>query len=99
MFARNYGERGAAIREMPCTVYQASDPPDLACYGPVQAAHVIARGMGGCTSDRRSLVPLCMEHHRQQGNIGILSFQALYRVNLDVEAERIAIELDGRDLP
>lgn len=91
-FARNYGERGEAVRAMRCLV-------GIGCRGPVQAAHVKARGMGGRGGDRRSLVPFCAGHHDEQTRRGGKTFAAVHRLNLDAEAERIAYELDACGLP
>jgi len=95
LYRRNYGERAEVIREMPCVcadslVYGGR----IECSGSIQAAHVKARGMGGCNGDRRSLVPLCAAHHRQQGDIGIESFQKMYFLDLEAKASRIAHEID-----
>jgi hypothetical protein len=49
-YARNFGRWSDSIRAMPCWL----------CGGTrdVQAAHMKARGMGGCGGDRRYLLPL-----------------------------------------
>lgn len=91
-YARNYGERGDAVRAMPCLV-------GVGCRGPIQAAHVKARGMGGRGGDRRSLVPFCAGHHNEQSTRGVLTFAAKYSLDLASEAGRIALELDARGLP
>lgn len=91
-FVRNFGERGEAVRAMRCLV-------GIGCRGPVQAAHVKARGMGGRGGDRRSLVPFCAGHHDEQSRRGVKTFAAAHQLNLDAEAERIAHELDARELP
>ena len=90
-FERNYGDRGAKVREMECLL-SGADP----CGGAIQAAHVVARGMGGCNGDRRSLVPLCAHHHSEQGTIGIKSWQEHHGVDLKAEAARLAAELDDQ---
>ena len=41
-YTRNFGERGDAVREMPCLLACTKD-----CDRPVEAAHASARGMGG----------------------------------------------------
>lgn len=74
-YERNYGRRGALVRSHPCCV------PGCRCQE-IQAAHVVARGMGGCGGDRRSLVPLCWRHHAEQGQLGVRAFERLYRICL-----------------
>ena len=93
-YARNYGERGEAVREMRCLVAASGG-----CTYETQAAHAHARGMGGRGGDRRSLVPLCSGHHAEQGRIGVKSFMFKFHVDLFAEADRIAGELDTRGIP
>lgn len=86
-FARNYGDRGQAIREMPCLVH------GYACWS--VAAHVQARGMGGRKGDRRSLVPLCQTLHSElDDRLGVDAFDHKYQTDLRREASRIASLLD-----
>lgn len=101
MYARNYGERGDPIRAMPCLIAARSISPDptLFCDGAVEAAHVKARGMGGCGGDRRQLVPLCSKHHRAWGRMGRHTFSTIFQIDLSAEADRIALELDARGIP
>lgn len=87
-YARNYGDRGAIVRAMPCLLLAAGG-----CKGAVEAAHVKSRGAGG---DRRSLVPLCMGHHNEQHTQGAKTFAAKYEVDLSAAAARIAGDLDLR---
>lgn len=110
-FARDYGERGEAVRAMAClaetairtefrgmtTLDQLADAGRrwTRCRGPVVAAHVRSRGAGG---DRRSLVPLCQGHHDEQHHVGVKRFAERYRLDLEGEAERVASELDARGL-
>ena len=100
MYARNFGPRAIAVRGMPCLVARARKARDL-CRGEVQAAHVVARGMGGCGGDARSLVPLCARHHEQSGARGTMQrvdFETEHGIVLQVEADRIAEQLDaGQD--
>ena len=100
MYARNFGPRAEVVRDMPCLVARAREATDL-CRGRVQAAHVIARGMGGCGGDARSLVPLCARHHEQSGARGTMQrvdFETEHGIVLQVEADRIAAQLDsGQD--
>lgn len=84
-FARNFGTRAAAVREMGC----------LVCGAPSEAAHARARGMGGAKGDRRDLVPLCRIHHSElDDRLGLSGFRERYGIDLRAEAERIATELD-----
>lgn len=95
--ARNFGERAMVIRERQCLVQSHGLPAStgrIECYGSVQAAHVRARGMGGCNGSRRDLVPLCAAHHRQQHDVGVASFEELYALDLAAWACAIASELD-----
>ena len=100
LHARNFGPRAVAVRDMPCLVARAREASDL-CRGRVQAAHVVARGMGGCGGDARSLVPLCARHHEQSGARGTMQrvdFETEHGIVLQVEADRIAAQLDaGQD--
>lgn len=94
MFARNFGEggeRGEVVRSMACLARG-----DGRCSGPIEAAHVVARGMGGCNSSSRQLVPLCRGHHREQGDRGIRTFEARHGLDLDAEARRVAEVVDER---
>lgn len=59
------------------------------CFGVgVDACHVKTRGAGG--DDRGNLVPLCREHHREQHQIGIQTFQRKYGVDLAAHAHHLA---------
>lgn len=87
----DFGERGAAIRAMPCLIADAHT-----CGGKMEAAHAKSRGAGG---DRRHLVPLCSLAHREQHDRGVATFQQKYGVNLLEESTRIATELDIQGLP
>jgi hypothetical protein len=115
-FARNFGERGEAVRAKPCLALDKIGawrwgPGELGedwtlCRGPMQVAHVLARGMGATKGDRRQLVPLCAGHHDEAGEGSWkdeqpskrAAFQARYGLDLKAEAERIALELDERGL-
>ena len=83
LYLRNYcGGIGhdAWIRELPCEV--------AGCPNRTEAAHVTARGMGGCNSSWRSLVPLCRIHHLELDvELGRDGFLDKYGVDL---AERAA---------
>lgn len=93
-YARNFGERGDAVRAMRCLV--------AGCRYFPQACHARARQMGGHGGDRRSLVPLCDTHHRESSEFRTSARAAFERrtgLDLVAEAERIALELDERGLP
>ena len=94
LYARNYGERGDAVRGMACLLLASGG-----CCGPIEAAHSLARGMGGMNGDRRNLVPLCRGHHRISGALAPSDFVARYNIDLHAEAERIAAELDACGIP
>lgn len=94
LYERNFGERGDAVREMPCLLLSTEE-----CEREIEAAHVSARGMGGVKGDRRQLVPLCGRHHRISGRMAPSDFIARYHINLRHEADRIAAELDARGIP
>lgn len=93
-FAEAFGERGAAVRAMPCLCLDLL--PYDRCSGPIEAAHVRSRGAGGT---RRDLVPLCQRHHRAQHSEGIKSFANGFGLDLQAEAQRIAVELDRQGYP
>ena len=84
-FAKNFGEKAAWIREMPCavTVCQYRE------YSWTEAAHVKSRGAGGSSAH---LAPLCAVHHGLQHAMGIASFEREYDVNLRM----LAAELEAR---
>ena len=93
-FARNFGDRGAAVRAMRCLVPGCRHDP--------QAAHAIARGMGGVKGSLRHLVPLCSAHHRDAGENRTSQrarFEAAHGLDLIAEAERIALLLDAQETP
>jgi hypothetical protein len=64
-FARNFGDEAEAVRALPCLCRGIG--PVARCVGPVQAAHVTARGMGAVKGGRFDLVPLCAHHHGEAG--------------------------------
>lgn len=106
-YARNFGERASNVRQMPCLILvkwyrQAFSVLQPQCAGQSHAAHARARGMGGCKGDRRMLLPLCAEHHREAGEYGTTQraeFEAKYDIDLMVEADRIAVQFDREGLP
>ena len=87
MHDRNFGDRAEHIRAMPCLINDG-------CSGQIVAAHAKARGMGGCNSSRRSLVPLCWGHHEEQHQIGVATFAQRYALDLERSADEIASRLD-----
>lgn len=97
MSARAYGlggRRGAAVRAMPCIIAEQHE-----CTSPTRACHSTARGMGGVKGDARSLFPGCDAAHEEAGEHGTsqrAAFEERYSTDLDIEAERIAVELDER---
>lgn len=95
-FARNFGERGAAIRLRPCRLrLLGREHLGEPCRGSTVAAHASARGMGGCKGDRRSLVELCVGHHTEQER-GFQSFDRRYQIDCKAEAANVAAELDAQ---
>lgn len=64
------------------------------CHGRIEAAHVVARGMGGAHGDRRDLVPLCSTHHWEQTMIGVGKFENKYGLDLTSLAATLAAEMD-----
>lgn len=89
--ARDFGKRAPVIRSMQCLA-----AADGRCSGRIEAAHARSRGAGG---DRRSLIPLCTGHHREQHDHGVKTFEARHDLDLLAEADRLAADLDARGLP
>lgn len=88
-YARNFSDRGDAVRAMRCLV--------RGCHQPTEAAHVIARGMGGAKGTARHLVPLCRLHHTEASEYRTSArarFEERTGLDLLAEAERIAALLD-----
>jgi hypothetical protein len=85
------GDKGAWIRQLNCVVCGVV---------PSEAAHVKSRAAGGTAKD---LVPLCTFHHRQQHDMGILTFEEHHDVDLEMaswayEDRWDAVEAGGVDL-
>lgn len=59
------------------------------CWGPIDPAHVTARGMGGCNSSADQVVRLCRGHHQEQEG-RTAAFDARYGVDLEAEAAKYA---------
>ena len=60
--------------------------PCLVCGKLGEACHVRTRRNGG---DRGNVVPLCREHHREQHQTGIQTFQARYHLDLAARARAL----------
>lgn len=91
-YARNFGDEADVVRAMPCLLARH---PDAVCRGPVQAAHVVPRGMGGANGGRFDLVPLCAHHHADTGEQRTTQREAFEHwagLDLRAEADRIALE-------
>ena len=104
-YARNYGERGDAVRAMRCIILGVAGHR---CRTPVEACHSDARGMGGVGGGRRDLFPGCSDAHREAGErpgpgrwegTARAAFVARYGIDPQTEADRIALELDARGIP
>lgn len=102
---KNYGARRAWIVSLGCLI---AGHPLHRCEGPLDAAHVIATGMGGAKSDRRKIVCLCRAAHREAGeHPGIgrwdgtqrAAFQAKYEVDLIEQAADLAARADALGYP
>jgi hypothetical protein len=98
-FARNFGDEAEAVRALPCLCRGIG--PVVRCVGPVQAAHVTARGMGAVKGGRFDLVPLCAHHHGEAGeanrpgeNVATARdlFERAYGLDLRAAADRVALE-------
>ena len=90
-FERNFGAKATWIRSLPCLRCQL--PGD---HG-VQAAHVRARGMGGCGGDSTDLVPLCDVRgcHREQEALSVSVY--LHRTGIDLEAEAKRLDMEWNE--
>ena len=63
------------------------------CFGRrIECAHVRTAANAGIAVKPPdwSCVPLCAEHHREQHQIGVESFESKYRIDLTAIAERCA---------
>lgn len=71
-FERAYGSPANVerIRNTPCVICGRT---------PSEAAHVRSRGAGGTWRD---IVPLCSEHHREQHQVGIATFERRHKIDL-----------------
>jgi len=73
LFERNFGEKSDFIRAQPCEVTGA-DPLGWK----IEAAHMKARGMGGCHGSKLDLVPLVWFVHRAFDDMGEAAFLEHY---------------------
>ncbi len=80
LFEEQFGERADFARGFPCIIEGCGK-------WPTQAAHVKSRGAGGKAES--NIVSLCLHHHTEQHQLGILTFQAKYQIDLKAQAERI----------
>ena len=58
------------VKTLLCSVEEErpdADREPTACYGPVEADHMGARGLGR-KADDRTCAPLCRQHHRERGD-------------------------------
>lgn len=60
------------------------------CAGVTEAAHLEVHGKGVKASDFLT-VPLCTFHHRRSHDVGIVTFQITYRINLWEVATRLLV--------
>lgn len=92
-FARNFGPEADALRWFACVVASRGDGNHRCSRGPVDVAHVVARGMGGAKGGRFDVVPMCSKAHRNAGEARTTmreAFELLFGVDLRAEADRIA---------
>ena len=93
--ARNFGAEADAVRGMPCLAATGSYWSSWGdCCGPLDPAHVVARGMGGVNSDRFKIVPLCRRHHEAAGEANTSkreAFEAEHGIDLLAAADQVAL--------
>lgn len=98
-FVRNYGskEHVEAMKSEGCYIARIWSPPMWmesgrpTCWGPLDAAHARAKGMGGAKGDVEDLVCLCRGHHTEAGEYRTTQraeFEQKYRADLQEEARR-----------
>lgn len=88
-YAEDFGAHADFVRSLPCIVRRVHPRLRTPCFGLVVACHFQSRGAGG---DRFSLFPACQGHHQEQHQVGIVSFQELYELDLAREVEEICLE-------
>lgn len=81
LYARQFGEKAAWIRTLPCCACSAEPPSD--------PHHVRSRGAGGTSED---LVPLCRECHDLLHLKGRKGFALIRGCDLAAIAERLEAE-------
>lgn len=79
--SEQFGAHADAIRQLPCSVCGKRGPSD--------PHHVRSRGAGGKAD---VLVPLCRRDHDLLHQIGRVSFEKRYNVDLEATARRLAGE-------
>lgn len=81
-WSKAYGssEYLAFVHAQPCVVPGCEETR-------IHAAHVRSRGAGGTW---RSVVSMCRDHHREQHEFGILTFQRKYAIDLPALAAAFA---------
>lgn len=86
-----YGPPGFAefVRSLPCSVRGRGQRP---CSGKIEAAHVRTKAVKGGWRD--NVIPLCLFHHRHQGDIGIKTFPLVYSVDLYALARHVTAQWD-----
>lgn len=79
LYKRNFGAKADWIRDQSCAL--CGCPPET---GAIHAAHVRARGMGGCGGSLRDLVPLCGLRgcHALQESMSVESLTERFGVDL-----------------
>lgn len=87
--AQNFGPCSRMARLSPCVVKTCKRLP------PHEPAHVRSRGAGG--QDFANVVSMCTPHHREQHDSGIQSFQARYGLDLEAEANAIAVAVANHE--
>ena len=92
LFNRNFGPKADWIRSLGCL-------RGCSTTAPSQAAHVRARGMGGCKGSAADLVPLCYRcHDLLDSRCGSPArFLALTGMDLVTEAERLELAWSNRE--
>jgi hypothetical protein len=81
-----FGPCSRAGRALGCVVPRCGK--HLSKGDTIHAAHVRSRGASG--KDWSNVVGLCEFHHRQQGDVGIKTFQRKHNLSLEVAASHIA---------
>lgn len=87
---RIYGEKAriAFVKSLPCIVRRGSHE------GVIEVAHHGTGGMGR-KADADQTFPCCTGHHRLLHSWGVQTFQRMFGVNLEREAERTEAAWQG----